>query len=360
MKVKPGTLWHGLRQRLMALAGKSDAAAEDEVQLHPAVLPLLEADGTQSRKMFYCMTLPVIWAVGVEARKRDAATAEACVLQLIEDMTAACKRARNTRLPQGRPGTDYRKYEVHYNYALITAMAVAWHMEQCGETGGHLYFADKLIPFDGMRRLKDKAMVWSDWQAFFTGADDGGLRALAGRSLPPGQASGDKPVLEDSSVSKTYRTREQIQRDSKFVIPHRCDYAGEDAVGWDIVQFIRESLQAGQLSYNKRRSWVQVDREGRTFLQVPEIFAWCRENMQLEEPVKRLQNRFGRLNISVRYRKRGSMLYGARPSDKRFRAGYVVADADIFWDGYPPGDRFVIRDLTPQSLAKDQQRLFSG
>ncbi len=323
--------------------------------LDTAVTALIEADGTQSRQMFDNLTLPLIRALGAEARRRGDVNAEQAVLSLIDDMTAACKKARDTRMPRGRPGTDYRRYETHYNYALITAMAVAWHMDQSDEDGGHLYFAEKLIPFDGLRRMKEQVMVWSDWQAFFTGEDDGGLRWLAGREHKS-EATGKCAEISDPARKDcaNYLTREQIERDSKFVTPNPQVYAGEDALGWEIVHFIRDSLRNGTLTRNRRNSWVQVDREGRTFLQAPELFDWCRRNMPSPETTKCLQNRFGRLNICVRYRNKGNLMRGARPSDKRFRTGLVVADPAIFWDGYPPDERFAIQGLTPTNAAKDQ------
>ena len=131
-----------------------------------------------------------------------------------------------------------------------------------------------------------------------------------------------------------------------FVRPDRSQWAQPLARGWVLVEAIREGLQDGSLPYNRKKAWVQVDREGRTFLQVPEVFEWCCERLDMDVPPKTLVNQFGRLNICTRTRKGQNLLRGGRRNQKHYQQGFVVEDPALFWDGDPPADEFYIRHLT--------------
>ena len=100
---------------------------------------------------------------------------------------------------------------------------------------------------------------------------------------------------------------------------------------------------------------MQVDREGRTFLQVPEVFEWCYERLDAEVPPKTLVNQFGRLNICTRTRKGQNLLRGGRRNQKAYQQGFVVEDPSLFWDGEPPADQFYIRHLTRHGFGQSLQ-----
>lgn len=93
----------------------------------------------------------------------------------------ACRRAGNHRLPKGQQVTDYRRFETLYNYApdQCDGDRLAHGRSRAG-TGGQQALAETLIPPTGLARLRQEALVWEHWQAFFEGRDDGGLREVAG------------------------------------------------------------------------------------------------------------------------------------------------------------------------------------
>lgn len=329
--------------------------------LDQALAALLQADGTLSRADFTTLTLPLFKKVHAEAVDRvGEGTADADLADLIMRMAVACRRACDTRMPQGRAGSDYRRYETVYNYALITAMAVAWHMEAAGlPRGAHEPLALSLIPPAGLQRLQADPMVWNDWLAFFTDGEDGGLRRLAGRELSPGdtadagRADNHESHQPNTAVlSEPPPCAQSVQPlgnetvDSHCITPPKNQWAGPLAAGWQLVDTIRDGLRDGSLAFNGKADWVQVDREGRTFLQVPEVFEWCQHRLGGDDTAKTLINRFGRLNICTKTRQGENILRGGRPNQKHYQRGFVVEDPAIFWEGNAPADHFYIKRLT--------------
>ena len=320
--------------------------------LDGSLLGLYRADGSQSRAQFEQQTLPLFRALHRSAVQRQAVTAEPAMQALLEAITRACQRAANERLPRGGQVTDYRRYETLYNYALISAMAIAWHMDVARlERGGQVAVAENFLPPEGLARLQREALVWAHWQAFFEGGDDGGLRDVAGRSALPGQSETTRAQPVRHTTAKTppgshAPVPEANTQGTLFVRPDRSQWAQPLARGWVLVEAIREGLQDGSLPYNRKKAWVQVDREGRTFLQVPEVFEWCHERLNADTPPKTLINQFGRLNICTRTRKGQNLLRGGRRNQKHYQQGFVVEDPALFWGGDPPAEQFYIRHLT--------------
>ena len=314
------------------------------------LLGLYRADGSQSRAQFEQQTLPLFQALHRSAVQREAATAEPAIQALLGAITRACQRAANERLPKGSQITDYRRYETLYNYALISAMAIAWHMDKAGLVrGGQVAVAENFLPPEGLARLQREALVWAHWQAFFEGGDDGGLREVAGRSALPGQPETKlaHPASQPQAPVPEANTQGKV-----FVRPDRSQWAQPLARGWVLVEAIRAGLQDGSLPYNRKQAWVQVDREGRTFLQVPEVFEWCCERRDMDVPTKTLINQFGRLNICTRTRKGQNLLRGGRRNQKHYQQGFVVEDPALIWDGDPPADEFYIRQSGGVTAAK--------
>ena len=313
---------------------------------------LHRADGTQSEAQFQQQTLPLFQALHLAAQQRDPSTADQALTTLLMSIAQACRRAGNHRLPKGQQVTDYRRFETLYNYALISAMAIAWHMDAAElEQGGQQALAETLIPPTGLARLRQEALVWEHSQAFFEGRDDGGLREVAGRSALPGRvpethASASSPNPGRSAIPQRQTEPSPEATADKFLTPNSSQWANPLSKGWALVEAIREGLRDGSLPYNRKQAWVQVDREGRTFLQVPEVFEWCYERLDAEVPPKTLVNQFGRLNICTRTRKGQNLLRGGRRNQKAYQQGFVVEDPSLFWDGEPPADQFYIRHLT--------------
>src|SRR5690606_32304002 len=93
------------------------------------VLALYRADGTQSQQAFQQQTLPLFQALHRLTEQREPTAANHTLTALITTITRACHRASNHRLPKGHQVSDYRRFETLYNYALISAMAIAWYMD---------------------------------------------------------------------------------------------------------------------------------------------------------------------------------------------------------------------------------------
>lgn len=338
-------------------------ARPNSLAAHPLDGPiraLYRADGTQSEAQFQRLTLPLLQELHRAAQQRDPATAEQALTTLLMSIAEACQRAGNHRLPKGQQVTDYRRFETLYNYALISAMAIAWHMDaEALELGGQTALAETLIPPQGLARLRQEALVWEHWQAYFEGREDGGLREVAGRSALPGRAP-ETPASTSSpnpgeSTTPSKQTSNPQATTEKFLTPHSSQWANPLSKGWALVEAIREGIRDGSLPYNRKQAPVQVDREGRTFLQVPEVFEWCHERLDSDLPTKTLVNRFGRLNICTRTRKGQNLLRGGRRNQKSYQQGFVVEDPSLFWNGEPPADQFYIRHLTRHGFGQSPQ-----
>lgn len=330
----------------------ADRGAPASHALDGAVRALHRADGTQSRQLFQRQTLPLFQALHRAALQRDPATADQALMTLMLSIAQACQRARNHRLPRGQEGADYRRFETRYNFALISAMAIAWHMDtEALEPGQQYALAEALMPPQGLAHLRQEALVWQHWLGFFEGGEDGGLRAVAGRSELPGRApelpaSASRANAGEDTISPKQQDPTSQSATGRFLTPHRSQWANPLSKGWVLVDVIREGLRDGSLPYNSKQAWVQVDREGRTFLQVPEVFEWCYERLDADAPPKTLINQFGRLNICTRTRKGQNLWRGGRRNQKAYQQGFVVEDPSLLWDGEPPADQFYIRHLT--------------
>ena len=116
-----------------------------------------------------------------------------------------------------------------------------------------------------------------------------------------------------------------------------------------MLKAIREGLEEGSLSFNQPGDAVQVDREGRTFLEHPAIFEWCIERLALNVDVKRVKNRFDRLKVYTRSTEGNQLFRGRlRKRDQRSR-GYVLEDYSLLWSEAPPRGRFVIENITAKN-----------
>lgn len=273
---------------------------------------------------------------------------------LLEKITAALNRAANVRFPLDRPGTDYRRFETVYNYALMVAMATAWWLER-NSLGLDALESElaSLVPAQGLARLKHEPQVWQDVLAFFSGEPGGGLRQVSGMHRQPAAPAPESSPSNPSA--KAAPKHAASTKSERFLTPHRSQWANPLSKGWVLVEAIREGLRDGSLPYNHKQAWVQVDREGRTCLQVPEIFEWCYERLDADVPPKTLVNQFGRLNICTRTRKGQNLLRGGRRNQKAYQQGFVVESPDLFWDGEPPADQFFIRHLTRHGFNQSPQ-----
>lgn len=377
--------------------------------LENALVHLKHADGTQSRMAFQANTVPLIRSVHTDVSSQmSSADATDLTLALIADLSKACTRIAHRRMPVGRPGTDYRKYETIYNYALIVGMALEWRALKAGE-GGTIDLASGLVPPSGCNRLCRYPMVWRDLENYLNAdLNDGGLREvsqvpqgpllsllrsessdrqagdIAGQAVEPGiliakgtssftQVADEPEHITSEAISHTVHdpplpcTKVELtaglppgsedesvlnnpeEKQPAFVSLHPDNQPDCRALGWEVVEVIRDGLATGVLPHNDAGDWVQVDPEGRTFLQVPEVFDWA--SQQLSKPCsgKTAFNRFKRLNITVRSRKKKSdLLVGARRGQKPPQRGVVIEDACVLWTTAAPrpAQTFVIRHLT--------------
>ena len=335
---------------LKGLFGKSGKATETPLlttAIPPCYAQVYRADGTLPTSDFTSLVVPMF------ERVREAA-GDAEFQVLIETISAALNRAANVRFPLGRPGTDYRRFETLYNYALMVVMATAWWMERNQLGPEALESAlEACVPAQGLARLKHEPEAWQDVLAFFTGEADGGLRQVSGmpwQSAPPAPKSRASIPTGETAPKRTAGTGSE-----RFLTPHSSQWANPLSKGWVLVDAIRDGLRDGSLPYNRKQSWVHVDREGRTFLQVPEVFQWCYERLDVDVSPKTLVNQFGRLNICTRTRKGQNLLRGGRRNQKTYQQGFVVEDPELFWDGKPPADQFYIRHLTGHGFGQSPQ-----
>lgn len=308
---------------------------------------LYRADGTTHQTQFKSLVQPMLDQVSQSATDAEFQT-------LLSQITGALNRAVDVRFPLDRAGADYRRFETIYNYALIVVMTMAWWMQRNKWDPDTLENAlEAYIPKPGLTRLKHEPDVWDDVRAFFTGGADGGLRQVSRvnwQSIAPAPENHPLMPSADSEPQSTSNSKSE-----RFLTPHSSQWANPLSKGWALVEAIREGLRDGSLPYNRKQAWVQVDREGRTFLQVPEVFEWCYERLDAEVPPKTLVNQFGRLNICTRTRKGQNLLRGGRRNQKAYQQGFVVEDPSLFWDGEPPADQFYIRHLTRHGFGQSLQ-----
>lgn len=113
-----------------------------------------------------------------------------------------------------------------------------------------------------------------------------------------------------------------------------------------MLEAIKSALADGSLSYNQPGDAVQLDREGRAFLEHPKILKWCCEQLQLEDDLKKLKSRFSRLKVHKRSAQGKQLFYGRRGKHDRRRVGYVLENPTVLWPENAPAGQFVIEDVT--------------
>ena len=314
--------------RELETAGASKA--ERALELNAAISRLWQAEGTHSKEAFQQQIVPIYTAL-LDALKthQPAEEAEASILGLLEETAAACDYRWSVRLPMKRPGSDYRKYEIIYTYALLTAMAIGRLRDVAGSACAPIEdLATRVLPEEGRAKLHADAIVWEDWVGYFEKAELGGLYVVsrcgaADRSQQPEEGASTPIAPEVTQPS----------------LPP----AGS---GKAMLTAIQSALETGALSYNKPGDLVQVDREGRTYLVHPAILQWCKEQLELEDDTKRLENRFTRLKVFKRS-PGGNVLYRGRLRDRdAYSQGYLVENAAVLWRGEAPQGRFVIENIT--------------
>lgn len=298
-------------------------------ELNDAISRLWQAEATHSKSAFETDIVPMYTALlAALADDPSADATEQSLIDLLNDTAAACDYRWSVRLPQKRPGSDYRKYEIIYTYALVTAMAVDALNNQ---TSAHdpEALARQIIPEAGMARLTADPIVWEDWLGYFDAAELGGLYAVSRCGAPD-------IALQEEGVTTT--TASQITQPTHVPPP--------TGSGKAMLTAIQVALDAGTLPYNGPGDPVQVDRQGRTYLVHPAILGWCKRELHLEEDIKRLENRFARLKIFKRS-PGGNLLYRGRRRDRdTYSQGYLVENAAVLWRDAAPQGRLIIENIT--------------
>lgn len=345
-----------LRQFWRTDTGKGESSsnsagrAHRAVELNAAISHLWRADGTHSKTSFQANIVPIYIALLAELKAlMTEAEAEECVCDLLAATEKACNYRWSVRLPLKRPGADYRRYEIIYTYALITAMAVDCLAEH--DTSGNEVdkLATRIVNEEGMARLRADAIVWEDWLGYFDQVAIGGLYAVSICNARPTSAAYQRPsILERRENSVHDFCPEDVSQKLEMVADRnmRARKQPQAGSGREMLKAIREGLEEGALSFNQPGDAVQVDREGRTFLEHPMIFEWCIERLALNVDVKRLKNRFDRLKVYTRSAEGNQLFRGRlRKRDRRSR-GYVLEDSSLLWSEAPPRGRFVIENVT--------------
>tara|TARA_R110001592_G_scaffold254129_2_gene517442 strand:+ start:10543 stop:11544 length:1002 start_codon:yes stop_codon:yes gene_type:complete len=301
-------------------------------ELNHALAELWQAEGTHDKAAFNTHIVPIYTTLLTALQQHNTTEqAEQALLDLLKHTTAACHYRWTLRLPMKRPGSDYRKYEIIYTYALLTAMAVGRLREVAGPGSAPItQLAARILPESGLTRLQRDAIVWDDWLGYFEAAERGGLYAVSHRSQ-----LGKPPNTEQGANTETAPRQ----------APARAAPRGS---GKAMLAAIRSALEAGTLAYNGPDDPVQVDREGRTYLVHPTILEWCKATLQLDDDTKRLENRFARLKIFTRSA-RGHVLYRGRwRAQDAYSQGYLVENAAVLWRDKAPQGHFVIENISPK------------
>ena len=323
-----------------------------------ALQDLFYADGTLSRQQFTNLVVPLLKHLHAACVKDDPNRADDQFSDVIAAISQACHRLANHRLPLGQGADDYRRYETHYNYALITAMAIGWYVKHsASNTRNPLALLARWVPPEGQARLQREPQVWQHWQGYFSGEEDGGLRVIASDTVALGEHAVSPleahPLRPNTTALPAGASTTPGSTTSPDVEPPQGKpRANPLARGWRVVEAIRAGLREGSLAYNRPNAPVQVDAEGRTFLQVPEVFEWCAAQLPGSESPKTLMYQFDRLGLCTRTPKGRNLLRGGRRDQARYQQGFVVEDATIFWEDAAPADQFYIRHLTRHDLSE--------
>lgn len=331
----------------------SASRAHRAVELNAAISHLWRADGTHSKASFQENIVPIYIALQAELKAlMTEVEAEECVYDLLAATEKACSYRWSVRLPVKRPGTDYRRYEIIYTYALITAMAVQCLAEH--DTSGNTVdkLATRIVNEEGMARLRADAIVWEDWLGYFDQVAIGGLYAVSICNARPTSTAYQRPsVIERRENSAHNLSPEDVSQKLVMLAEsnERARKQPQTGSGRAMLKAIRAGLEEGSLSFNQPGDAVQVDREGRTFLEHPAIFEWCIERLSLNVDSKRLKNRFDRLKVYTRSAEGNQLFRGRlRKRDRRSR-GYVLEDSSLLWSEAPPTGRFVIENITAEN-----------
>lgn len=326
-----GRFWRNLTGRDAKESAGADKAGRAQ-ELNAAISQLWQADGTHSKDAFEQQIVPIYTALldQLKAQLPDEA-AEARLLALLQETAAACNYRWSVRLPMKRPGSDYRKYEIIYTYALLTAMAVQCLRDVTPDnTTSPEDLAASLLPEAGRAQLQADAIVWADWLGYFEKAALGGLYAVS-----------------RCGVIDALPQERATPPDVPPVTP--VNHSPPPGSGKAMLLAIKTALEAGTLSYNQPGDLVQVDREGRTYLVHPAILEWCKDALALDDDTKRLANRFSRLKIFKRSPE-GNLLYRGRLRKRDARSqGYLVEEAAWLWRREAPQGRFVIENVTAKN-----------
>lgn len=265
----------------------------------------------------------------------DSDRAENVVAHILHDSARACIRRWSGRLPIKRPGTDYRRYEFIYTDALITAMAVDGYLRaQKGEGDVPQVLAGRLVPAPVLHEMQADPMVWEDWLGYFEQSPLGGLYAMAHGKPKEPEERASKPVV-------ARQPDERPEPPTKADVPKRSK-----AAGWKVVDGIRACIEQGVLPFNNPGDLVQIDREGRTFLQSPGVFEEVKKLLEWDDDAKRLMNQFARIKVNKESSQGRDIFKGRSLKSERYAQGYVVEESGIFWDGKAPEGRFVILNVT--------------
>ena len=318
-------------------SGTGDAVRA--AQLNAAISQLWQAQGTHSKADFHTHVVPLYTALlGELKRHTTPEAAEQRLLDLLVATAAACRYRWTLRLPMKRPGSDYRKYEIIYTEALVTAMAVGC-LRSYASTQFPEQLATHILPQAVIDKLKADPIVWEDWLGFFQQAERGGLYWVSVCAKP---AKHPRTINRDLSQAPG---RQTSVKQPRVIVKPQEPPAGS---GRAMLDAVRDALATGALSFNKPGDAVQVDREGRTFLEHPAILKWCSEQLALDDDVKKLKGRFSRLKVHKRSAQGNQLYYGRLSKHDRRRIGYVVENPTILWQESPPVGRFVIEHVTGQ------------
>lgn len=245
---------------------ENQAKASRAAELNEATSQLWQAEATHSKVAFEAQVVPIYMALLSELKNNlPADEAEAAILELMRKTTAACHYRWSLRLPLKRPGSDYRKYEIIYTHALITAMAVESLRLMTVEDDLPLEnLAARILSDDGVDRLRADPIVWEDWLGYFEKSETGGLYAASicdKHWLKPRQRA-TIPVDKERTNEPPIASQET---DSSRGDSEQAETITETGSGRAVLAALREGLTDGSLSFNQPHDVVQVDRDGRTF-----------------------------------------------------------------------------------------------
>jgi len=298
--------------------------AKQSNALNAAISQLWQDQATHDKDSFNHHIVPLYTQL-LEQIKQHQTTeaAEQQLIDLLNNTAKACRYRWTLRLPLKRPGSDYRKYEIIYTDALVTAMAVSSLKQHINAPPEQL--AEELLPISTLDKLKADPVVWQDWLGYFQQAEQGGLYAVSIQKRPE-QKRKKTPTRKPTAIAAT-------------LPPQAPPPPGS---GRAMLDAIKSALNNGSLSYNLPNDFIQVDREGRTFLEHPKILKWCNDQLQLGEDLKTLKSRFSRLKVLNRSEQGKQLLYGRLNKQDRRRIGYVVGNPGVLWQEAAPAGQFCI------------------